>query len=495
MRIRVLLILLIATLGTQAQLMDWGTPQKLASRNFFCKFIGFNHDSYYYLRCKKSDFKSEVSIEKYSRNLSLVWTKPINTGRYGETLEEVLLMQNRLIVLLTSDNYNNGNTELNALELSFDGVLGTVSVPVFQIRTASFYDTEPVHRFIIRMNTNADAFAVCCVTQSDRKIAGVNYNLIDASLTIIGSGGYSYNARSEQFFINDIAINNSDIYCLVSYHESGKRNQEDIYLHDVIGLFSTTKTSSKIPVVLEGKIQSDLGIYIDTAHQNIQLTGFYSEKKSTSAAGVALYTLPLSHPEDISASFTPFPKELIARILGERASERIREVEDFVVNRIVPRSDGGLLLIAECFYIEKQAYNSYSSGIQGVAPQPTTVFRNIYNYDEILVFSIESNASIDWWQVITKNQNSVNDEGYNLSIASLVKKDKVYIFYNLNYHNSNEILEYSISSNGKMKNKILFKSTNYYVDFAPRQCHQIATGSMLIPLIKDRKFNLLKLTY
>ncbi len=166
-----------------------------------------------------------------------------------------------------------------------------------------------------------------------------------------------------------------------------------------------------------------------------------------------------------------------------------------MVNRIVPRSDGGLLLIAECFYIEKQAYNSYSSGIQGVAPQPTTVFRNIYNYDEILVFSIEPNASIDWWQVITKNQNSVNDEGYNLSIASLVKKDKVYIFYNLNYHNSNEILEYSINSNGKMKNKILFKSTNYYIDFAPRQCHQIATGSMLIPLIKDRKFNLLKLTY
>ena len=38
---------------------------------------------------------------------------------------------------------------------------------------------------------------------------------------------------------------------------------------------------------------------------------------------------------------------------------------------------------------------------------------------------------------------------------TFLKKDKVYIFYNLNYHNSNEILEYSINSNGKMKNKIL----------------------------------------
>ncbi len=180
--------------------------------------------------------------------------------------------------------------------------------------------------------------------------------------------------------------------------------------------------------------------------------------------------------------------------MGERNSARTKEMEDFMVHKIVPRSDGGIILIAECFYIEKQAYNAYTSGIQGVTPQPT-IFRNIYNYDEVLIFSLDTNALIDWWQVITKNQNSINDDGYNLSIATLVKKDMIYIFYNLNYHSSNEILEYSISSNGKMKNKILFKSNSYYIDFTPRQCRQVATGSLLMPLIKDKKFNLLKLTY
>lgn len=48
--------------------------------------------------------------------------------------------------------------------------------------------------------------------------------------------------------------------------------------------------------------------------------------------------------------------------------------------------------------------------------------------DEVLIFSLDSNAFIDWWQVITKNQNSINDDGYNLSIATLVKKDMIYIF-------------------------------------------------------------------
>ena len=164
------------------------------------------------------------------------------------------------------------------------------------------------------------------------------------------------------------------------------------------------------------------------------------------------------------------------------------------MNRIVPRSDGGILLIAECFYIEKQPYNNYTSGIQGAAPQ-STIIRSVYNYDEVLVISIEPDSKIDWWQVITKNQNSVNDEGYNLSIATMVKKEIIYVFFNVGYRNNNDIMEYSISSNGKMKNRVLFKSTSYYIDFTPRQSAQIASGSVLMPLVKDRKFNLLKITY
>jgi hypothetical protein len=493
MRRLILLLGLFLTLGTQAQLMDWGNPQKLASRNFYCHFVGFNADGYYYLRCKKPDFKNEVTIEKYSRSLNLAWSKSISTLRFTETLVEAFLLKNKIIVISSEENYSNGFTELKATSITFDGEISGAAENLIQVKTSALYE-ESDERFKFNTDEKGSMFSVCYVTQSDKKYASLNYNLFNDAFQNVGSGGYPYTSRTEQFFINSILFRDYKLYCLVSYGESGKKSSDDIYQHDVVLVNNTLKTFTKIPVVLEGKIQSDLGMYVDTARNTLQLAGFYSEKKSLSAAGVVVYNLPLENPESYSAAFTPFPKELLSKIIGERGSERTKEVEDFVVNRIVPRSDGGLVIVAECFYIEKQPYNNYTSGIQGITPQPT-IFRNVYNYDEVLLLSLDSAATLDWWQVITKNQNSINDDGYNLSIATLVKKDMIYVFYNMNYHNSNEILEYKVSSNGTMKNKILFKSTNYYIDFTPRQCAQVAAGSLLLPMIKDRKFNLLKLTY
>ncbi len=493
MRFSLLSILLFVTLITQAQLMDWGNPQKLASRNYYCKFIGFNNGGYYYLRCKKTDFRNDITIEKYSHGLTLLWSKAINNFRLNEVIQQVVLMQNKLLIISSEENFNTGLTELKTLALSFDGETGSEYSQLFQVKTSAFYDDDPADRFGIKLNQKKNILVVCYLTQGEKKHAVLNYNIFTESSVGIGSGGYAYANQTNQFFINEILVDNLTIYCLVSYNDI-RKNTEEIYLHDLIAFNYNAQTFLRIPILLEGKIQSDLGLCLDTMHHMLKLAGFYSEKKSTSAAGVALYSLPLEEPEHYTVSYMPFPKELISKIIGERASEKTREMEDFVVNRVVPRSDGGLLLIAECFYIEKQPYNTYSSGIQGVPPQQS-LLRNIYNYDEVLLFSLDSNAIMDWWQVITKNQNSINDDGYNLSIATLVKKDMIYVFFNLNYHNSNEIMEYSINSNGKMRNKILFKSTNYYIDFAPRQSRQIATGGMLMAMVKDRKFNLLKLTY
>ncbi len=494
MRLQLIYILLFLSLGTRAQLMDWGVPQKLASRNLYCTFIGFNNDGYYYMRCKKPDFKNEVMIEKYSHSLRLIWSKTITNEHFGESIQNVLLMKNKLIVLTASDNYTSGFTEVKATSINFEGLIAKQYTPLFQLKTSGFYRNEEEATFTFKINLNDDVFVACYLTQAEKKQVGLNYLMFNDEFNTVGSGGFAYTAKTERFFINDIVIYKLHVYSLVSYYETIKKNQDDIYVHDLIIMNNTLKTSYKVPIILEGKTQSDIAITIDSIAKTLQLTGFYSEKKSTSAAGVAVYTVPLANPENYHAAFTPFPKEMLSKIIGQKASERTNEMEDFVVRQLVPRSDGGMVLIAECFYIEKQAYNAYTSGIQGVTPQPT-MFRNVYNYDEVLVFSLEPNATIDWWQAIIKKQTSLNDDGYNLSIATLIKKEMLYVFFNQHYNNSNQILEYQINGNGRMNNKILFKSSNYYVDFAPRQSCQIANGSLLMPFIKDRKFNLLKLTY
>lgn len=480
-------------LGIHAQVMDWGAPQKIIARNAYCKFVGNTRNAYYYLRGKKTDFKNDLTLEKYNRDLVLEWSKSLPLSRYSAICRGVLLTTEGIVVIESDENFNSGLTEVGCFTMNESGEVSSSYTGLFKVKTAAFYNDDDDERFMVRQNAAGTAFAVVYTLQPERKQPQTEYNIFSASGQPVTSGGYVYPLRADPFFINDVIFEHGNLFMLTSYHENGKRIPDGNYQHDVIRLLSSGNTAERISVSLENKIQSDLGIYYDTLLNRLQLTGFYSEKKSTSAAGVACYTLP-DNSNTINSAFTPFPKELLAKIIGERNSEKEKEMEDFVVNKIVPRSDGGLILIAECYYIERQPYNTYSSGIQGIGTQQAIV-RNVFNYDEVLVFSMRADAAIDWWQVIPKKQSTVNDFGFTSSIATLVKKDLLYIFFNLNYHNSNEVMEYSIRNNGKMKNRILFKSSSYYIEFAPRECRQISSGSILMPFAKDRKFNLLKLTY
>jgi hypothetical protein len=479
----------------KAQLMDWGTPQKVAARNFYCRFIGFNTDGYYYLRCRKPDFKSEVSLEKYSRTLTMEWSRQLNSSKVAEVLQKVMVMDRSIVVIRSQENYATGYTELSSRHISFDGDdQGGYNI-LFQIRSSSFYEDADADIFSFTVDQQANRFAISYVLQAEKKRAQVAYNVYGEEGSLVSSGGYPYAGKSSDFFLSSLMLKDGHLFALSCYHDESKKTPEEVYNYDVLVFSLENKDKiSLIPLSMESKIQSDIEFYLDTARNKMLLVGFYSEKKSTSAAGVVFYTMPLDSPEKLTASFTPFSKELLTKIIGEKGSDKEKEMQDFVVHRLVPRSDGGIILVSECFYIEKQPYNSFTSGVQGIgAPQP--MVRNVYNYDEVLVFSLNADGSVDWWQAISKNQNSVNDGGYNLSIATLVKKEHIHIFFNLNNKNSNEIMEYSISNDGKMTDKILLKSANYYIDFAPRQSRQIASGSILMPVMKDRKFNLLKLTY
>lgn len=486
-------LLLCFSLSLNAQVMDWGAPQKIIARNAYCKFVGHTRNAYYYLRGKKTDFKSDLILEKYNRDLVLEWSKPLTLNRYSAVCRGVLLTREGIVVVESDENFNTGLTEVGCFTLNESGDVIASYTNLFKVKTSALFNDEDEDRFIVRQDAAGTSFAVVYILQPERRQPQTEYNIFSASGLPLKSGGYVYPLRADPFFINDAVLEHGHLFILTSYHENGKRIPDGNYQHDVIRLSAGSANAERIPVALENKIQSDVGMYYDTLRNTLQVTGFYSERKSTSAAGVACYSLP-DNSTTVIGAFSPFPKELLAKIIGERSSEKEKEMEDFVVNKIVPRSDGGLILIAECYYIERQPYNTYSSGIQGIGTQQPIV-RNVFNYDEVLVFSLSAGTTIDWWQVIPKKQSTVNDFGFTSSIATLVKKDMLYIFFNLNYHNSNEVMEYTIRNNGKMKNRILFKSSSYYIEFAPRECSQISSGSILMPFAKDHKFNLLKLTY
>ena len=183
----------------------------------------------------------------------------------------------------------------------------------------------------------------------------------------------------------------------------------------------------------------------------------------------------------------PFTEEFIAAVNQQDSKDFVSD--GFSLLKAIPRSDGGILLIAEQKEINTEDDIIMVNGI----PQSTS--KNIYNYNEILVLNYDNEGFLDWYNVITKNQTTVNDGGYYSSAVVYVGDKYVQLFYNDQLRSSGDIMQHTVYNNGKSESKKLLKLELDYVAIIPRESKQVSSNKIIIPTLKNRRFALLKLIY
>jgi hypothetical protein len=110
------------------------------------------------------------------------------------------------------------------------------------------------------------------------------------------------------------------------------------------------------------------------------------------------------------------------------------------LDHLIPQREGGAILIGEQFYITTVTFRD----VMGFWET-----REVYHYDDILVFAVDSLGELKWVRVIPKAQSgSVTTE---LSYGLLVGPEAVYFIYR-SYQRGvgSQIFVVSLSENGDM---------------------------------------------
>jgi hypothetical protein len=165
------------------------------------------------------------------------------------------------------------------------------------------------------------------------------------------------------------------------------------------------------------------------------------------------------------------------------------DLNDFYIRKIVPRSDGGLIVLAEKFFQTRQTYTYYVNNF------PQTSTRIVYNFDETAIYSINPDGKIQFNEVIKKHQSSVGDGGYFSSIISIPTLDYIQVLYNNEGNEQTDITLYSMNYEGISQNKIVVKSSNTNAAIIPTEYKQISANSGIICAIRDKRFTLMRITF
>jgi hypothetical protein len=242
----------------------------------------------------------------------------------------------------------------------------------------------------------------------------------------------------------------------------------------------------RIPLNGSDRPMREIGMTFDKANQKIILTGFHVDKTSFSGVGLLYCTTGISDSSTSSILSAPIDAEAHRKLIGRRNTGGGLGIEEYPIQRIIARSDGGAVIIAEAIYLSEYSFYDYFT---------QTYNRRIeYHFDNLILFSVDAAGNTDWLHVIEKDQRSMDDAGmYSSFIPYVMPEELVIAFGNGTGKTDNlNLLRYNPDGNAM---SLRARTGGEQLSILPRFGKQVDGGTLIMPVVSRKRLFLAKLSF
>jgi hypothetical protein len=145
--------------------------------------------------------------------------------------------------------------------------------------------------------------------------------------------------------------------------------------------------------------------------------------------------------------------------------------------------------------ISENTFNQKEQDIMVVNGVASPQGKNVFTFENILVQNFDSLGKLSWENWVIKNQNTVNDGGMLSSVFVSVIETAIYLFFNDPIASGGDIVYASFLTNGQRDTRVAAKGDEMNAFIIPAEGKQISSDKIIVPVLKDRKFALLKITF
>lgn len=481
------LVLLIFTQAIGiAQNITWGEDPRKNSKNSYYLVLGENESGVFVLsHSARNGNIQNFAIEKYSHQLFFLTKKYFKLG--GGTLERIAVFDtgmavvhssrketpntNKLIVqMLYDDNHTSTYPKMEWMSLKEDSKFGN-----------SF--------FSVKNSYNKQHLSVLGVRNMGSK-SMVYYQLVNKYAEILFYDslevGMPINEKDVQdFFVDSLG----NFYGTFEYNnKSFKLGEGRLESHLFVYQYSTKKILN-IPITEKPFKATDLTFVYDPKLKHVFLAGLYGPEINSTQKGVLQVQIECESTKVVSSIFSPFQTDFIELVVGKKLADKGEQMSHFFLKKYVRTADGRGVFIAERYFMIMQQDQVMTQGI------PVPINQRMYNYDEVICIALESDGSVAWNKVIPKRQTSVDDYGYFSSILVGISPEAIHIVYNERDRRGGDVIQYRVDKDGNMESSVLFNTEKYYSFVVPVEGRQVGYNRLVVPVLKQREYSLVKLTY
>lgn len=390
-----------------------------------------------------------IGLYKYDGAMQREWTVPLFEQREAREVSQLKVLQDRILVFYEEQLPRQRSVvQLKLAEYGLDGK------PSGAVRTLYQGSRERKRDQLMRYETSIDdsrmllygkvsgtagADGLLTIEEEPDTVYADDgqaelsyaYTVLDAKTDSVYQGVVALDrAGAEARLISTRVGVTGVMFFLVRYTAERDRSGKPAYTLYRYN-YSRRELQSR-DLDLGGRQVTDLAMKADV-HDNVLLAGIWSLNSEGNAAGVIYVRVPAADTVAVVTHADRFKDDLLAKFSSKGRVERGKaELTDFYLDNIVLRVDGGLLLMAEQFYVTtssfRDAYGFWDT-------------RRIYHYDHVLVVSISPEGTVEWTSLVAKKQ--VAERPDQLSYALFVGPEELYLFYRGRFQGSSDNLMYS----------------------------------------------------
>ncbi|WP_123773980.1 hypothetical protein [[Flexibacter] sp. ATCC 35103] len=369
------------------------------------KIIGEANDKIYALALSgKEDFFLKIFESKSMRMISSNGIVIPKLDDREVDFEEIFLLNEKLYAIGSVYKKKDKTYNLVGLEISDTGVLSGKSILLFN----SVVDKKSEKGdFYFKISQDENSLLVMHTSLFSKEDA-VQYEikLLDDRLNVLFTNTekvkFDDNKKDYEFDISDFELNfENDVFLVIneSYRDSKKKEKiEKFQIHKFKKANNYKKEIVDINVTGKEIINCKM---ISTVKHTLKLVGFYSSvrengKGNKDLKGIYNATIDLTSTASPDIKFEEFDYETKVKLIGERRAKNGKDVKPlYTITTIIERNDGGLIVLSEL----QNVFYGKSAGFGPLAFTPVT-----YTKNEIIVTSLKPDGSLDWSNVLPKEQ-------------------------------------------------------------------------------------------
>ncbi|HWB64132.1 MAG TPA: hypothetical protein VG603_11515 [Chitinophagales bacterium] len=466
------------TLLLSAQTVDVSNGVRLPVKISKFRIIGKNNDGLV-VRL----YGSEDVIDVFDESLKLVTTRNIDFKSESGLLQYIMLNKTGAVIFYLAQDKKYSVLLAQPVNSKFIELGKPIAVD-------TIYDRRDLVAANIRFKPSVDQnhLMVYYPFFEGSTLKSIRFMCVDRSLRLLYNKTVTINRDEKELEESKTLIDNfGNSYMLLKPETKTGEMVYDVYCIAQNGsLLTYSITADRSPF---GEPWFD----IDNKNNNLVMCSLYNSGQSgEDVANGFSYTVfdPLSG-KVLRSAYTPFSEEFIKE-LTNREPAGPGKLYTFTIRKVILRNDGGALILAES-YIKDSRETPVGVGFQpGFYNYHTS---NIYQFNDIIAFSVDSAAQLGWYSVMRKKQASEDDNGLYSSFLTVNQKDKLRLIYMDDIATTGIINEYVLSSDGKNERRVLINQEDKDVMLLPKLGKQTAPDEVVLPSYINGVLKMAKITY